>query len=216
MLEYIAIPGNPFMENTYIISDETRECIILDPGCSNKEEQKRLVDYIEAKCLKPVHLINTHCHIDHVLGNKYVSLRFGLTPKYHKEEQIVLEMCEIVSTQYGIPYEKSPVAKEFLVEGEDLKFGNTTFDIRFTPGHSPGSVSLVNHEHKMVFGGDVLFRESIGRTDLPGGDMNTLLESIRTQLFSLGDDYKVMSGHGPETSIGYEKMNNPFLGRGSV
>lgn len=211
MLEYIVLPGNPFMENTYIISDETRECLILDPGCSDKEERKRLVDYIEMKCLKPVLLINTHCHIDHVLGNKYVSTRFGLTPKYHKLEQQVLDQCEWVSAQYGIPYDKSPNALEFLEIGEELSFGNTRFEMRFTPGHSPGSVSLINHEHKLVFGGDVLFRDSIGRADLPGGDMETLLHSIRTELFTLDDDYKVMSGHGQETTIGYEKQHNPFL-----
>jgi glyoxylase-like metal-dependent hydrolase (beta-lactamase superfamily II) len=211
MLEYIVLPGNPFMENTYIISDETRECIIVDPGCSNKEEQKRLVDYIEMKCLKPVQLINTHCHIDHVLGNKYVSLRFGLSPKYHILEQEVLDSCAWVAGQYGIPYEQSPSATEFLDVEKNLEFGNSSFEMRFTPGHSPGSVSLINHEHKWVFGGDVLFRDSIGRTDLPGGNMATLMESIKSQLFTLDDDYKVMSGHGPETTIGYEKVNNPFL-----
>lgn len=211
MLEYIVLPGNPFMENTYIISDASRECIILDPGCSTAEERKRLVDTIEMKCLRPVQLINTHCHIDHVLGNRYVSKRFGLMPKYHEKEQRVLESCAIVSAQYGIPYEESPHAAEYLNVEEPLTFGNTEFELRFTPGHSPGSVSLINHEHKMVFGGDVLFRESIGRTDLPGGDMQTLLHSIKTQLFTLDNDYKVMSGHGPETTIGYEKVNNPFL-----
>ncbi len=211
MLEFVTLPGNPFMENTYIINDETRECIIVDPGCSSKEEQKRLVEYIEIKCLKPVQLINTHCHIDHVLGNKYVSLRFGLTPKYHEEEQQVLDACSWVAGQYGIPYDPSPNAKEFLDVSKPLEFGNSSFELRFTPGHSPGSVSLVNHEHKMVFGGDVLFRDSIGRTDLPGGNMATLLHSIKTQLFTLDDEFKVMSGHGPETTIGYEKVNNPFL-----
>ena len=213
MLEFAVLEGNPFMENTYIINDETRECIILDPGCSNADERKRLVDYIEMKCLRPVQLINTHCHIDHVLGNKYVSLRFGLTPKYHELEQVVLDSCEWVSKQYGVPYETSPSASEFLNVDEELKFGNSSFDLRFTPGHSPGSVSLINHEHKLIFGGDVLFRESIGRTDLPGGDMATLLQSIQEELFTLEDDYKVLSGHGGETTIGYEKKYNPFLTR---
>ena len=216
MLEYTILPGNPFMENTYLVYDETRECIIIDPGCYDQSERKRLVDFIEMKCLKPVRLINTHCHIDHVLGNAYVSKRFGLTPEYHKIEEIVMDSCEMVATNYNIPYELSPRAKSYLKEGESIQFGNSELEIRFTPGHSPGSISLVNHKHHVVFAGDVLFQESIGRTDLPGGDFPTLEKSIREQLYTLEDQYVVCSGHGNETTIGHEKQFNPFVKSQSV
>ncbi len=211
MLEYAVLAGGPFLENTYIVSDETRECIIIDPGCSNDAEQKRLLDYIEVKCLQPKRLINTHCHIDHVLGNHFVFKHFGLVPEYHPLESVVLEFAEISAQRYQIPYSKSPVASSFLEVPGSVEFGNTQLELRFTPGHSPGSVSLVSHEHQLIFAGDVLFRDSIGRTDLPGGDFDTLRNSIWEQLYTLKDDYKVLSGHGPETTIGYEKKNNPFV-----
>lgn len=211
MLEFVVLAGNPFMENTYLLSDETKECVIIDPGCSNPEEQKRLTDFIEVKCLKPVKLLNTHCHIDHVLGNAFISKRYGLFPEYHKIEQIVMDSCVEVAERYQIPYTPSANAISFVSEEEEIRFGNTVLEVRFTPGHSPGSVCFINHEHKMIVAGDVLFRDSIGRTDLPGGDHQTLLKSVKEQLYTLGDDYKVLPGHGPETSIGYEKANNPFV-----
>jgi len=211
MLEYVVLPGGPFYENTYVVSDESRDCIIIDPGCSNFEEEKRLMDYIEVKCLRPVRLINTHCHIDHVLGNAFVSKTWGIFPEYHEMEKIVMDSCEMVAANYGIPYNPSPKALHLIEVPGTIAFGNTKLDVLFTPGHSPGSISLVSHEHKIVFSGDVLFRDSIGRYDLPGGDFPTLEKSIREQLYVLPDDYKVLSGHGPETTIGYEKKNNPFV-----
>lgn len=211
MLEYAVFEGGPFSENTYILSDESRDCIIIDPGCSNSQEQKRLLDYIEVKCLRPKRLINTHCHIDHVLGNNFISKRFALLPEYHKIESIVMDSCEMVAARYHIPYTPSPKATTFLEIPGKINFGNTELELLFTPGHSPGSVSLVNHEHKFIFAGDVLFRESIGRADLPGGDFNTLEKSIREELYTLADDYKVLPGHGPETTIGHEKKHNPYV-----
>ena len=211
MLEYAVLEGGPFLENTYIVHDDSRECIIIDPGCSNTEEQKRLLDYIEVKCLKPTRLINTHCHIDHVLGNHFVAKRFGLVPEYHNLESIVMDSCEMVAAQYHIPYTPSPKAESFLEVPGKISFGNTELDLLFTPGHSPGSVSLVSYEHKLIFAGDVLFRDSIGRYDLPGGNFDTLKQSILNELYTLDDDFRVLPGHGPETSIGYEKKNNPFV-----
>lgn len=211
MLEYAVLEGNPFMENTYLVYDETRSCVIIDPGCYDSAERKRLIDYIKVKCLKPVALINTHCHIDHVLGNSYVSKRFGLEPVYHKKEEIVMASCVEVAARYHIPYTPSPLASKYLLEGESISFGNSKLDIVFTPGHSPGSISLINHEHGLIFAGDVLFQGSIGRTDLPGGDFSVLEHSIRTQLYSLPDHFKVLPGHGGETTIGAEKQSNPFV-----
>ena len=211
MLEYAVLEGNPFMENTYIVYDDTRECIIIDPGCYDAAEQKRLMDYIEVKCLRPKRLINTHCHIDHVLGNMFVSKHFGLKPEYHKIEEIVMASCVQVASKYHIPYTPSPVAEKYLEAGQTITFGNTELEVRFTPGHSPGSVSLVNHEHKIIFAGDVLFQGSIGRTDLPGGNFEILEKSIKEQLYVLDDDYKVLPGHGDETTIGIEKRTNPFV-----
>ncbi len=211
MLEYAVLEGNPFMENTYLVYDETRSCVIIDPGCYDSAERKRLIDYIEVKCLKPVALINTHCHIDHVLGNSYVSKRFGLEPVYHNKEEIVMASCVEVAARYHIPYTPSPLASKYLLEGESISFGNSKLDIVFTPGHSPGSISLINHEHGLIFAGDVLFQGSIGRTDLPGGDFSVLEHSIRTQLYSLPDHFKVLPGHGGETTIGAEKQSNPFV-----
>lgn len=211
MLEYAFLEGNPFMENTYLVYDETRSCVIIDPGCYDSAEQKRLVDYIEVKCLKPVALINTHCHIDHVLGNSYVSKRFGLEPFYHKKEEIVMASCVEVAARYHIPYTPSPVATNFLEAGDSISFGNSKLDIVFTPGHSPGSISLINHEHGLIFAGDVLFQGSIGRTDLPGGDFSVLERSIRTEFYTLPDHFKVLPGHGSETTIGAEKQSNPFV-----
>lgn len=210
-LEYIVLEGNPFMENTYILFDETKECVIIDPGCSNVSEEKRLRDVLDMKCLRPVRLLNTHCHIDHVLGNDWVSRNYKLKPEYHQLEQIVMDHSENVAQRYEIPYTVSPNAETFLTVEDKITFGNTELEIRFTPGHSPGSITFIDHNTRTVFAGDVLFYRSIGRTDLPGGHHETLLESIRTQLYTLEDDYIVLPGHGPKTTIGEEKKENPFV-----
>jgi len=203
---------NPFQENTYVLHDETKECIIIDPGCYTQAERDELKRFIDDNGLKPVRLINTHCHLDHVFGNKFVADTYQLPLEIHEGELPVLNSLQEVCMKYGIPLpEPSPPAGGFLKEGEVLEFGNSKLDILFTPGHSPASISFFSKESKFVIGGDVLFYGSIGRTDLPGGNFATLIESIKTQFFPLGDDVKVYSGHGPETSIGFEKENNPFL-----
>ncbi len=203
---------NPFQENTYVLYDDTKECIIIDPGCYTAAERTQLKEFIAEAGLKPVRLINTHCHIDHVFGNKFVADTYGLTLEIHQGELIVLESMEMVCRQYGIPdIQISPAPGKYLAEGDEIKFGNTTLKALYTPGHSPASLSFYCEESNFVIAGDVLFQNSIGRTDLPGGDMNTLLTSIRQQLFPLPDDVRVYPGHGPATTIGYEKANNPFL-----
>jgi glyoxylase-like metal-dependent hydrolase (beta-lactamase superfamily II) len=202
---------NPFQENTYLISAENGDCIIIDPGCFDRQERRELQDYISEHKLKPVRLINTHCHIDHVLGNKFVSETYKLQLEIHKGELPVLESQVHIASMYGVPYEKSPAPGSFLEEGDIVELGGHQMKVLFTPGHSPASICLYCEEEAFVIAGDVLFHESIGRTDLPGGDHQTLLKSIRTQLFVLPNETVVYPGHMQSTKIGYEKMFNPFL-----
>lgn len=203
---------NPFQENTYILYDDTKECIIIDPGCFTQNEKDQLVRFIEEKKLKPVRLINTHCHLDHIFGNRFVAEKYNLELEIHKGEVPVLEAAPMVSANYGIPFpEPSPPASKFLEEGDIVKFGDTELEVLFTPGHSPASISFFCKKDKYVIAGDVLFQGSIGRTDLPGGDFPTLISVIKEKLFPLGDDVKVYSGHMGMTTIGAEKKSNPFL-----
>jgi len=202
---------NPFQENTYILFDETKECAIIDPGCYDDNERAELVSFIENQKLKPVKLLNTHCHIDHVFGNKFISEKYKLGLEINKNDLPVLKSLMQVAKMYSLNAEESTEPSNFIREGDTVKFGNSSFDILFTPGHSPGSICFVNKDQKFIIGGDVLFYGSIGRTDLPGGNHATLINSIKTKLFALADDYVVHSGHGPSTNIGFERKNNPFL-----
>jgi len=212
MTRVIQLTFNPFQENTYLVFDDTRECIIFDPGCYQQHEREELVQTIEQHQLRPVQLINTHCHLDHVFGNRFVHDTYDLPLACHEGELPVLAAVEQVCLRYGIPYpDKSPLPSRFIEAGAVIRFGTTELKALFTPGHSPASLCFYCEEGQFVIGGDVLFRDSIGRTDLPGGDHNTLLDSIRRELFVLPDAVTVYPGHGPATTIGYEKTNNPFL-----
>ena len=203
---------NPFQENTYVIYDETKECIIIDPGCYNEKERTELRTFITSEGLKPVKLINTHCHIDHVLGNKFTSELWDLELFMHEEDLPLLEDAGNISKIYGLEdYEGSPSPKHFLTQGDILNFGESSFNILFTPGHAPGHICLYSQKNNLLIAGDVIFQRSIGRTDLPGGDHNTLINSISTKLFPLPNKTQVFCGHGPSTTIGYEKEYNPFL-----
>jgi len=202
---------NSFQENTYVLYDNSLECAIVDPGCNSDEERKTLVDFIEEKGLKPTKLINTHCHIDHVLGNKFISEKYSLTLEAHEGEVQVLDTCDTVSRMYGIPYEASPPIGLFIKEDIEYKFGESILKTIFTPGHSPASLSFYCVAAKVLIAGDALFQGSIGRTDLPGGDYDTLIKNIKEKLLVLPEDVVVYSGHGPSTTIGNEKMSNPFL-----
>jgi glyoxylase-like metal-dependent hydrolase (beta-lactamase superfamily II) len=212
MAQVVQLTFNPFQENTYLVYDETGEGVIFDPGNSNKEEHAELVARIDKLKLRPVRLINTHCHLDHVFGNKFVADKYELDLEIHELEVPVLAAVPQVCMMYGLPMpEESPAASVLLKPGEKVEFGNTRLDILFTPGHSPGSISFYSAADKFVIAGDVLFYGSIGRTDLPGGDHATLIASIKNELLPLGDDIKVYPGHGPATRMGYERKNNPFL-----
>ncbi|HPK09171.1 MAG TPA: MBL fold metallo-hydrolase [Saprospiraceae bacterium] len=202
---------NPFEENTYVLYDDSKECVIIDPGMYTEADRKMFEIFIKENGLKPVLLLNTHCHVDHVFGNGWVSEKYGLNLSAHKEEVAVLEMYPTVCQMYGLNHLPSVEITEFIDENDQIKFGNTELSILFTPGHSPGSLSFYHEESKQLIDGDVLFERSIGRTDLPGGDYDTLISSINKKLFTLNDEVKVYPGHGRSTSIGSEKMYNPFF-----
>ena len=203
--------NNPYQENTYILFDETGECAIIDPGMETAREQNAVVNFITSNNLKPVLLLNTHCHIDHVLGNKFIFDQYGLKPKFHESELPLLEAVIAYAPAMGIRYEPSPVPDEFLPETGTIKFGNTELTLIFAPGHSPAHLCFYDKKGNVLIGGDVLFRSSIGRTDLPGGSFKQLVDNIEQKLFTLPEDCTVYPGHGPETTIGYEKQSNPFL-----
>lgn len=158
-----------------------------------------------------MHLINTHCHIDHILGNKYISTRYQLKLTAHKKETQVLDFGTQTAMMYQIPYDPSPPIEIFIDEGDIVKFGHSALNVLFTPGHSPASISLLNKESKILISGDVLFQGSIGRTDLPGGNFETLTRVIRSKFFTLTDDIVVYPGHGDSTTVGIEKRTNPFF-----
>ena len=212
MLSVKAFTFNPVQENTYILYNDQKECCIIDPGCYFKEENAELKNYIENSGLKPVLLLNTHCHLDHIFGNKFIYDTWGLLLHIHQYEKKVLEFGPTSGLMYNLPFENYNRELKFIKPGENIRLGKDELDIRFTPGHSPGSVSFYHKPGGFVISGDALFNGSIGRTDLPGGDFDTLVNSIREQLFVLPAETIVYSGHGSETTIGFEKKNNPFVG----
>lgn len=202
---------NPFQENTFVLFDETKECIIVDPGCYEEHEQKQLQDFISTNGLKLVKQIYTHCHVDHILGNNFIIKTYGLKPEIHKAGLPFLLNGHEQGRIYGFQMEENETTDSFIEEGDIIKFGNSELKVVYTPGHADGSICFINDDQKFVITGDVLFRDSIGRTDFPTGDFDVLMQSIHQKLFTLDDDFTVYCGHGPETSIGYEKVNNPFI-----
>lgn len=201
---------NAFMENTYVLYDDSKEAIIIDPGCYEQQERDELAAFISENGLKVVKLINTHCHIDHVLGNQFVKDKYGVSLTIHELDEATLKSVEVYAPAYGFNNFESSEADDYFEEGDDVLFGQSSLKVFFAPGHAPGHVILVNEEQNICMGGDVLFDGSIGRTDLPGGDFDTLIKSIHEKLFVLGDDTVVYSGHGGTTTIGKEKVSNPF------
>ncbi|MBK9422312.1 MAG: MBL fold metallo-hydrolase [Flavobacteriales bacterium] len=201
---------NPFQENTYILHAEG-EGIIVDPGCGDKDEQRELEAWLEKNEVRPSRILLTHAHVDHVMGCAWLKRRYGLLPEVHRNDLFILENAQVSGAMFGVDCESVPAPKRFIEEGEIVQLGNEHLDVLFVPGHAPGHIAFYSPSEKFILSGDVLFHRSIGRTDLPGGDMETLLESIRTKLYPLGDDITVYSGHGPETTIGEERRMNPFV-----
>jgi glyoxylase-like metal-dependent hydrolase (beta-lactamase superfamily II) len=192
-------------------SEETSECAIIDAGNSDTKENKILHDFIQENGLRPTLLLGTHAHIDHVFGNWFVKQHWDCPYLLHELDLEMLDRSKNMSSLWNLPYTESPLPDEFLHHGDFINIGNEKLEIRFVPGHAPGHVVFVNHKDRWVVGGDTLFRGSIGRTDLPGGDHALLLEKIQSELFNLPEDFIVFSGHGPETNIGFEKQNNPYF-----
>ena len=202
---------SPVQENTYILFNEEKQCIIIDPGCYSSQERNQLKDYVVEHGLQPKYLLNTHCHLDHIFGNRFVATTFGLVLHIHPNEEKVLSMGPTFGDMWGLPFQNYEGDLVFLKEGDTIQLGNDLLEILEAPGHSPGSICFYNSKQQFIIGGDVLFNGSIGRTDLPMGDFDTLINSIRTKLWPLPDEVVVYSGHGPTTTIGKEKRSNPFL-----
>lgn len=211
MIKIAQFTFNAFQENSYVLFDETKECVIIDPGCYEKSEQLELQNFIQENDLKVVKLLNTHCHIDHVLGNYFVKETYKVDLYIHKEDEATLLSVKSYAPSYGFPMYQEAEADHFLKEGDVVTFGKSKLDVLFVPGHAPGHIVFVNKEQKFCINGDVLFQRSIGRTDLPGGDHETLIKNIREKMFALPNDLTVFTGHGPSTTIGEEKRENPFL-----
>lgn len=202
---------SPVQENTYILFNEEKECIIIDPGCYSSQERNQLKDYVVEHGLQPKYLLNTHCHLDHIFGNRFVATTYGLVLHIHPNEEKVLSIGPTFGDMWGLPFQNYEGDLLFLKEGDTIQIGNDLLEILEAPGHSPGSICFYNKKQQFIIGGDVLFNGSIGRTDLPMGDFDTLINSIRTKLWPLPDEVVVYSGHGPTTTIGKEKRSNPFL-----
>ena len=211
MLNVKIFQFNPLQENTYLIFNEEQNCIIVDPGCYTDQERQQLLQFIASKALRPVLLVNTHCHLDHVFGNKFIHEQFGLELHIHEGEQKVLDMAPTSGLMWNLPFDNYQGKLHFIDESLPLQLGNDRLEILFTPGHSPASISLYSHKDDLLIAGDVLFRESVGRTDLPGGNPDILSHSIRTKLYTLPDETIVYPGHGIPTTIGHEKHHNPFI-----
>jgi len=200
---------NPFQENTFVVYDQEKNCVIIDPGCYERHEEEVLFSFIEENKLKPIALLNTHAHIDHILGNAAVKSKYDIPFYLHKEDLTTLHSVKSYAHVYGFEkYIPSPDPDDYLIDNTELVFGAMKFKIYHTPGHAPCHVVFFNDENKFVINGDVLFNGSFGRIDLPGGDLETLKKSIFEVMFHLPDDTVVHCGHGPETTIGKEKKDN--------
>lgn len=211
MLHLKSFCFNPFQENTYILYNDEQTAFIIDPGNSNHSENQIIKQFIDEKGLKLERLLLTHAHIDHIMGNKFIFDTYGLLPEVNKNDLPFIHRMPQSAAMYGLNCDASPMPEKHINEGDIISLGKYEFRCIFTPGHSPGSISFYNKENKLLIAGDVLFKGSIGRTDLPMADHDTLIRSINEKLLVLPDDVKVYCGHGPSTFIGQERQSNPFL-----
>jgi len=202
---------NPFLVNTIVLSDETGEDVIIDASCYTQKEKEELDQYIAENNIKPVRILNTHCHVDHLLGTTHVANKYNIGVEFHEEDLPLYADAHRHGIVFGFEVEELPAVKSFLVDGQNIVFGNSSLEVMHVPGHSPGSVAFFNPQQKFVIVGDVLFKGTIGRTDLPGGQYDQLIRSISTRLMILPRDTEVIPGHGPSTTIMEESRSNPFL-----
>ena len=214
MIEIQSFTFNPFMEQTYVLFDETKEAVIVDPGCHAQEEKDILTQFISDHDLKPKYVINTHGHIDHVLGNAFIKQHYGIELIIRDKDEDTLRSVIAYASAYGFQTYQAAEPDILLKDGDTISFGNSELYHVFVPGHAPGHIAFYDQTKKFIIGGDVLFEGSIGRTDLPGGDFDTLINSIHSEFFKFPDDTVVYPGHGNETTIGREKASNPFCAIG--
>ncbi|WP_447641089.1 MULTISPECIES: MBL fold metallo-hydrolase [Chitinophagaceae] len=211
MLKLYSFTFSPFQENTYLLANENRDAILIDPGMFFDEEKVQIQSFIEKENLHPIQILLTHAHLDHVFGLKWAAEQYQLEPYLHANEQVILENAKNAGAKYGLDFDDYKGTVHFLSEENTIKLGENELNILFVPGHSPGSIAFYNAAHNLLIAGDTLFQESIGRTDLPYGNHEELISHIKSKLFTLPDETKVYPGHGPHTTIGHEKRTNMFL-----
>ncbi len=202
---------NSFQTNTYLLYDETLHAVIIDAACYQEEEKREISQFIESEKITPVKLLNTHLHIDHVLGNAFITAKYGIEPEVHPDGLMLLKTAPEFASVFGFKFNNQSLPTHFIRQGDVISFGNSQLEIADIPGHADGSICFINHPQKFAIVGDVLFNGSIGRTDFPTGNYEKLIQSIETKLLTLPDDYRIYPGHGPATTIGNEKQFNPYL-----
>ena len=211
MLKIQSFVFSPIQENTYLLYDEFNNCAIIDPGCYFDAEKEQLTQFIKQSGLQAKMLLNTHCHLDHIFGNKYIAESYGLLPQIHIKEKAVLDFAPTSGLMYNLPFDNYTGEFIFLKEGDTITIGKDALTVIEAPGHSPGHICFYCKAQNFLIGGDVLFNRSIGRTDLPGGNHDQLIKNIKDKLLVLPEQTVVYSGHGAVTTIGEEKKENPYL-----
>lgn len=211
MIKIGVLSFNPFQENTIVVSDQTGECIIIDAGNYSAHEDVALSKYIDDNGLKPVMAVNTHGHVDHILGINYVKQRYGIPFAIDGRDLFLVESAPTHGAIYGFNITESPTMDINLEGQKKVKFGESSLEIIETPGHTPGHICLYNRDNNILITGDTLFKESIGRTDLPGGDYSWIMRSIIEKIMPLGGDVRFYPGHGPDSTLGHEALYNPFI-----
>lgn len=211
MIKLASLTFNPFGENTYVLYDETGECVIVDAGCFNEQEEKTLEAFITKNNLRPVMAVNTHGHVDHICGVDFVVRRWEIPFAIHSADKPVLDTAPVYGMNMGFDIDSAPLIDIDLADKKEIQLGNNTIRVIHTPGHSPGHVVLHVPESGLLITGDLLFKESIGRTDLPGGDYPSIMDSIINRVIPLGGATQIFPGHGPASTISHEVMFNPFI-----
>ena len=210
-MKIACLPFNPIQENTYVVWDDTKECVVIDAGNRSPREDAALDDFIGRQGLKPVLAANTHGHFDHTLGVGHLKQRYGIPFALSEKDRFLLDNAAVSGSLFGVKTGPMPAIDRDLDAETEIRFGNSVLRILRTPGHTPGHVAFYEPESKALFTGDTLFRESIGRTDLPGGDYSWIMRSILDVIVPLGEEVHVYPGHGPESTIGHELLYNPFI-----
>lgn len=211
MAKLKAFVFNPFQENTFVLYDDSNECIVVDAGCYTREEEQVLARFIEENGLTLKLAVCTHGHVDHILGNAFIKSHFGVDIAANPLDASLIESAVSHASLYGFTLDRVPSIDRSLNHGDEVRFGNTVLKVIHTPGHTQGGICFLSQADGFILVGDTLFRGSIGRTDLPGGSYDQLIDSIENQLMTLEPNLKAYPGHGEPTTIGWEKHNNPFF-----